>query len=381
MFGTFSVIAAVLGQNIIWGRVADKYKLRAKLMFLGESLAFFSYVGIFYLHKTALSTASSFAAGLILVLGLSALEFFWSMTEVGWAALIADLTTSETRGSTVGVLNFVGTSGRLIGISLAGFFYKNGIGYSKGTLFYMASAAIFSCALTMLWLSRTKTPKKIPIKTNLPTNLYGERDEDKDRFYWWFFASLAIVILGAASINQVFLLFLGLTEGLNASNPEVSLILTFWTIGGMITSVLSGRLADRVGKARVLLFGFILTALIPLIYGFVQNVPIMAITYGVNGAAFWSVQTISFALAGDMIPIGKRGRLFSIYNAIMSLTWGPAGLFIGGPIADIQTEVFGIPRYKAYVNTFTVSSMIVLTGTLLFFLKVKRRYTKTDNSS
>ena len=46
---------------------------------------------------------------------------------------------------------------------------------------------------------------------------------------------------------------------------------------------------------------------------------------------------------------------------------------IGGPLADTQTDILGIPRHTAYFNTFLVSSILVGAGTIIFFLKVGRR--------
>jgi len=47
---------------------------------------------------------------------------------------------------------------------------------------------------------------------------------------------------------------------------------------------------------------------------------------------------------------------------------------IGGPLADVQTEILKMPRHAAYVNTFVISSTIVLAGTILFLIKVKRQH-------
>jgi hypothetical protein len=54
----------------------------------------------------------------------------------------------------------------------------------------------------------------------------------------------------------------------------------------------------------------------------------------------------------------------------MALSWGPAGILIGGPLADIQVNSLGLSSYAAYVNTFYVSSILVALGTVLFAIKV-----------
>jgi MFS family permease len=110
--------------------------------------------------------------------------------------------------------------------------------------------------------------------------------------------------------------------------------------------------------------------LTPFLYGAASTFEAMALVYGFNGVAFWITQTVGFAFAGDLVPENKRGRLLSRYNTVMALSWGPAGLFVGGPLADFQTQSLGIPKYTAYANTFYVSAAIVAMGTLLFAAKV-----------
>ncbi|MEM2105715.1 MAG: MFS transporter [Candidatus Bathyarchaeia archaeon] len=205
-----------------------------------------------------------------------------------------------------------------------------------------------------------------------------EYAKESEKTYNWFLISLIIIVLGAASINQIFLLFIDLPEGLNASDAEMSIILSAWTVGGMLASVVSGGLADKIGRSKVLFVGLILAAITPLFYSVPLNVPLMALTYGLNGVAFWTLYTVGFAFAGDIIPEHKRGRLLSRYNTVMALSWGPAGFLVGGPIADVQIEVFGLPRHAAYVNAFYMSSIIVVLGMIIFAIKVARRKIESD---
>jgi MFS family permease len=115
-----------------------------------------------------------------------------------------------------------------------------------------------------------------------------------------------------------------------------------------------------------------LAILTPLLYSFAYNVPLMALVYGLNGVSFWTIQTVGFVFSGDLIPEHRRGRLLSRYNAVMALSWGPAGVLIGGPLADIQVKSLGVSSHAVYVNMFYISSMIVAAGTILFALKVAK---------
>lgn len=373
--GTLNMIASSIGQNLLWGRICDRYKLRAKLIIAGETIAAFTYIAVFLVHTSLIAAGNNFQAGLTIIFGLSILEFFWSMSDVGWAALLTDITTLQTRGRIVGMLNFIASSGRMVGILFAGFLYNDGQGFKSGTIFYIVTILLFTGAALMTLTSRRIKAKRISEEETTTNNeevVKGRFDEKDARTYRWFLVTLIVIILGAASINQIFLLFIKLQNGLNATDNEMSLILTAWTIGGMIASLAAGRLSDKIGRTKVLLLGLVLATLTPLIYSLAYSVPLMALTYGLNGMSFWTIQTIGFVFSGDLIPKHGRGRLLSRYNAVMALSWGPAGVLIGGPLADIQVKSLGLSAHVAYVNTFYVSSIILALGTFLFVAKVAR---------
>jgi MFS family permease len=380
VLGTLTMLTSSFGQNMVWGRISDRYRLRTKLIVIGEAVAGFTYIVVFLIHKFFIDANSNIAAGLVLITGLAILEFFWSMSDVGWAALVTDITTTKTRGSFVGAINFVVSIGRMTGTILAGFLYADGLGFRQGTIFYISTLILFVGATIMWFVSRTVKPSRASTVSVTETTKDSDNgfqnssnvSVENERIFFWFLISLAIIVLGVASVSQVFPLFLILNDGLHATDLEVSLILAAWTLGGMIASIAAGRLADKMGRITVILAGFLIAAVTPLFYGLAPNVVIMALVYGTNGVAFMMLQTAGFALAGDIIPEHKRGRLLSQYNAVMALSWGPAGLLIGGPISDIQTSLFGVPIHTAYVNAFIASSGLIVLGIIVFFTQVGR---------
>jgi len=377
MLGTLNMISSALGQNLLWGKISDRYKFRTKLIIIGESIAGFAYLGVFFLHRSLIDVGNNFAASLAIIFGLSLLEFFWSMSDVGWATLLTDVTTLQTRGTVVGILNFVASLGRMVGIIFAGFLYCDGNGFQQGIIFYIVTAMLFTGAAIM-WLTSRSARETVlvedeQLRRRSRNAEASDLEHSNESVHRWFLISLTIIVLGAASTGQAFLLFLKLGDGLNASDPEMSLILTAWTIGGMVASLSSGRLADKFGRTRVILFGLFLAVLTPIFYGLSPSVVAMAFVYGLNGISFWTIQTVGFALMGDLTPADKRGRLLSRYNTVMALSWGPAGLLIGGPLADFQTVSLGYSAHSAYTNCFLVSSLIVGFGAVVFFLKVMRK--------
>ena len=374
LLGTLNMVGSALGQNFLWGRIADRYNIRTKLIVAGESIAAVAYFIVFQVHRSLLSGQTNFQAGLSLIVGLSILEFFWSMSDVGWAALLTEVTTTKNRASAIGTLNFIASLGRMIGINFAGYLYSNGEGFRQGTIFYIVITMLL-VGVTLMWITSRSTNrlnKKAEDRNAGSPADKGSIGYDK-KTYKWFLISLIVIVIGTSCVSQVFLLFIQLPGGLMATDPEMSLILTAFTVGGMLMSLTCGWLADKFGKALVLFAGLILAILTPLFYGAAANVPIIALVYGLNGASFWIILTVGFAFAGDIIPEDRRGRLFSRYNTVMALSWGPAGLLVGGPLADAQVKVLQLSAFTAYVNVFYVSSIIVALGTIIFGFKVLRQ--------
>jgi MFS family permease len=383
MLGTFTMITSTLGQNFLWGRISDRYRLRTQLIVVGEITAGIAYILVFLLHKSLIEVGSGVAAGVAIITGLSILEFFWSMSDVGWAALVTDITTPEVRGGFIGTINFISSVGRMTGVLTAGFLYLGGLGFRQGLIFYVVTAMLFAGAAIM-WLASRSLKLTTPLPVGGGSQIEGDGsikmqkavvnvESENSRVFFWFLVAMIIIVLGASAINQVFLLFLKLPlpDGLHATDEQVSLVVTAWTLGGMTASVLSGRLADKIGRTKTILIGLLLAVATLLLYGIVPNVGLLALTYGINGVSFMTLQTASFALAGDIIPAHRRGRLLSRYNAVMALTWGPAGLLIGGPLADIQTGLLGVTRHIAYINTFIASSILIIIGAIVFLAKVR----------
>jgi MFS family permease len=274
-------------------------------------------------------------------------------------------------------MNFIASLGRTAGILFAGFLYNDGEGFRNGTIFYTVTILLLTGAAIMVATSRRVRTSK---SEQLPaTECKSPNPRANIRSYASFLASLVVVILGASSISQIFLLFIALKDGLNASSPQMSLILTAWTVGGMIASLAAGRLADKIGRTKVMLLGLSIAIFTPLLYSIANDVTLMAIVYGLNGVSFWTIQTVGLVFAGDLIPKGARGKFLSLYNTVMALSWGPAGILIGGPLADIQVKSHGLTPHAAYTNVFYVSSIIVSIGTALFAFKFARRKNRSKS--
>jgi len=155
LFATLPMVTNILFQTFVWGAFSDKYQLRRTLIICGEILAGFGTVLVWYAH-TLTETLS--LAGYVIIIGLSIIEIFWSMSNVGWSALISDIYPQKDRNMIQGRLASVGGIGRLAGVWIGGLLYDGlslkyeGWGFYEGALFFVAAGAMFISIIPLLWV-------------------------------------------------------------------------------------------------------------------------------------------------------------------------------------------------------------------------------------
>ncbi len=375
LLASLSMIANSVSQTFVWGKISDKYQARTSLIVIGETIAAFGYILVYFLHIHLLNTNSPTAAAYSIIAGLSLLEFFWSMSNLGWSALISDLTTSEERGRLMSVISSVGGIGQILGITVSGILYNWGGeagGFKSGLLFFFASGIMLASAF-LIWFS-THPSEQIYKSRRTDEDVFKENAVSSDsygsRTFYWFLVSIFVVGLGAFSILQIFIFYVELDSPIGATSFDIAMIRNSASIATIIASLLAGPLADRIGRKNALGLSLALTVITPLLYIFAQNAVQMIIINSLSGVSMALRNVVGYLLASDLIPAERRGRLFGQYNAVTSISFGVAGTFLGGPIADylIGTEM---TEAAAYATTFQVASAVSLIGTIIYALKVK----------
>jgi len=375
LLASLTMIANSFSQTFLWGKLSDKYQARASLIVIGETIAAVGYIAIYYVHIYLLDTATPAAAAYSIIAGLTILEFFWSMSNLGWSALISDLTTTQERGKLMSIVSSIGGVGQIVGITVSGMLYDWGGpagGFKNGILFFFASA-IMLVSVAAIWLP-TRSPKRTPQSS--PTRGHTLRKDERvskgygSKAFYWFLASIFIVGLGTHSILQIFILYVKLDAPIAATSFEIAMIRNSASIAIIITSLLAGPIADKIGRKNALGLGLSLATITPVFYIFAQNTTQMIVINSLYGASSAFMSVVGYLLAADLIPVERRGRLFGQYNATTYISFGIAGTLIGGPVADYLINT-GVTEAASYVITFQVAAAISLIGTILFALKVK----------
>jgi MFS family permease len=111
-----------------------------------------------------------------------------------------------------------------------------------------------------------------------------------------------------------------LTKGQIANIASLSLATS--AIGG----ILGGILADRFGRARVLVFIILAYSVATALCATAQDFTQLAIWRSLAGAAFGAEWGVGAAMLAEFAQEGKRGRIIGILQACYAVGWAAAGL-------------------------------------------------------
>ena len=158
---------------------------------MGEIIAGFTTILVFFGHRMVEDLHTS---GWIIIIGLSIVEIFWSMSNVGWSALISDLFANTTRQKIQGQLSSVGGIGRIIGILIGGMLYDGlqlqymGWGFYEGSLFFIAAGAMFISIIPMFFIPEggVKT-KQLASNTNENLDIHQSNEKGKSTIVFLIF--------------------------------------------------------------------------------------------------------------------------------------------------------------------------------------------------
>ncbi|MEJ2658501.1 MAG: MFS transporter [Desulfobacterales bacterium] len=364
LFATLPMLMNIIFQTFVWGSFSDKYQLRRTLIICGEMLAGVGTILVWYGHTL---TGNLYMAGYVIIFGLSIIEIFWSMSNVGWSALISDIYHREDRNAVQGRLESIGGIGRIAGVWIGGLLYDgmglkyNGWGFYDGALFFVAAAAMFISVVPMLWVPeggvRRETETLSVSENNVPVSA--------EKVFTIFIIGMVFINFGRNSIVVILPQYLVLASGFAVSSTVLSYIVNTQSIAIVLTGFIAGWIGRKIGDENALLFGAALAAGSLILLATAGNLTLIYVSNFLRGCSMVIVMASSYAFASVLIPPEKRAKLFSIFNATFFLSWGIAGTFIAGPITDMLMA-YGKSKVFSYQMAFISSAVMTLIG---FFIQ------------
>jgi MFS family permease len=378
LMATVGMIANTLAQSFLWGNLLDKYRKPTEFVIAGEMLAGFGHIFMVFGYVVFLGMNQLIAAGYVIIFCLGGIEVFWSMSNVGWSALVSELTDIDERKKLMGQLSIIGGFGGIGGAYLGGFLYENGVGFSSGTIFYIAAVIMIISSFIVYFsigkkkVSNDEESDEMELITH---HSFSELHYKLRAAYLIFIVSLVFINFGRNSIATIIGLFLQDPTAFNASGPDIALYSNIGSIASMISGFIIGSVVSKSDDNKVMMSGIIL-ALAGISWLIVTPTFALALVAAfLIGASQIIIQVSSYSIVARWAPEEYRGRLFAYYNATFFLSWGIAGTLVAGPVADFLIAG-GSSDADAYRGSFIAAILLVVIG--IAVLLISFRYSKKN---
>ncbi len=371
-FATFPMILNVVFQTFVWGGISDKYQKRKTLIIVGEISAALSTLFVWFLHTLPTNPHTT---GYVIILGFSFVEIFWSMSNVGWTAIISDLYPEHQRAGVQGKLSSIGALGRIVGVWIGGLaydgisMYYEGWGFQKGLLFFIASGVMIISTIPMLFVPEggVTGQGKEEDRSMADESFQGCKEiVSYSKPFLVFLLAMVLINFGRNSVATIKAQYLVLDEGFNVSSRLLSYIVNIGSAAILIMGLLIGKISRRLNDAALLLCGA-LTAIVSLLgFGLAKGLTAIFVYNFLSGASEVVILASSYSYVSKLIPPDHRGRQFALFNASYFLSWGVGATLMAGPIVDLLIRS-GFTQFFSYRMSFLAAAILVVMGMLLFF--------------
>jgi MFS family permease len=269
-------------------------------------------------------------------------------------AIIAESSEKTHLGRAFGFHRSMDTMGAVVGPALA--FFLLGLFSNNYRMVFWLS--IIPGTIAVLLIIFFITEKK---KASLP---HSERPKLTLKHFDWRFKVFVVIaaVFAIGNSSDVFLILRAQQVGVPiVMIPVVYLI---FNLVYSLSSIPAGIAADRFGRKRIILLGFILFAI--LYYGFAiaKDATAIWVLFGFYGLFMGLTEGIQKAFLATIIPPDFKATAFGVYNTAVGLAMFPASL-IGGWLWDHVS-----PSATFYFGSITASLSAIL---FVVFIAVVRR--------
>lgn len=260
-------------------------------------------------------------------------------------SLIAGSTSGGSVGKSFGFHKAMDNSGAVIGPFLAllllSVFPKD---YRK--VFIFAAIPAFLGVLSIIFF--VNEAKKS--KENLPGKIVLK---DFSKRYYIFLLIAFIFTLG----NSTDSLLIVKANDIGFTDSEVILLFLIFNVVSVLLAVPLGMLSDKIGRERLIIFGYLLYAVLYFGFGRTSWKALIVLLFALYGLYSAATDGIQKALVSDLIDKDKQGTGLGIYNAVIGITLLPASLIAGVLYDRVNNQA---PFYFGAVMAMAASIMMFI---------------------
>lgn len=237
-------------------------------------------------------------------------------------ALLADSVEPAQRGRAFGFNRAGDNLGAVIGPLIAWLLLERAA-VPMRHVFLWAAVPGALCVLVVAVFVR-ETPNIVPGTTRVAGNGSGA-GHPLGTAFWRYLVVLLVFTLGNSS--DVFILL----QASNAGVPTATVPI-LWAAFNLVKSLAStpgGTLSDRIGRRPLIVMGWLLYAVVYLLFAHATTPSEIWVLFLFYGVYFGLTEGVEKALIADLAPASRRGTAFGWYNFVIGLAALPASLMFG----------------------------------------------------
>ncbi|OEV04986.1 MDR family MFS transporter [Streptomyces oceani] len=197
-----------------------------------------------------------------------------------------------------------------------------------------------------------------------PRRAFTDSVSGLPRQFWWLWTSTLVNRLGAF-VATFLALYLTVERGYSAS--YAGLIGALYGLGGVVSSVGAGVLADRLGRRPTLLIAQSSTAVSVAALGFVTHPVAIAVLAWTVGMATNASRPAVQAMIADIVPAADRVRAFSLNYWAINMGFA------------VSSTAAGLLAQYSYRLLFLGEAVMVLACALVVYAKLPESRPGTDH--
>lgn len=232
-------------------------------------------------------------------------------------SLIASSAGSKARGKGFGFHKAMDNSGAILGPLLAAgilFLYKS----NYHLVFLFAAIPGILGLVTVIFFVKEAKARKIPPLGKIKLTDFSKR----------YYAYLGIVFIFTMG-NSTDALLLVKASDIGIEAALIPLIYMLFNTVSALFAIPAGMLSDKIGRERLIIFGYLLYAAVYFGFGMTNSTMVMIMLFALYGLYNAATDGVQKALAADLVPRDKRGTGLGLYNCIVGVTLLPASLIAG----------------------------------------------------
>jgi MFS family permease len=177
-------------------------------------------------------------------------------------------------------------------------------------------------------------------------------------FSWKFYFFLVIIFVFTLGNSTDALLMVKANE-VGVKVAYIPLVYLITSIVSVLFSIPVGAKADKVGKEKVLIVGFLIYSGVYFGFGITNSIGFIIMLFALYGLYSAATDGIQKAYIADITDSNKKGTALGIYNALTGMTLLPASLIAGILYDKVNSR---IPFYFGAATAFVaVILMLVFT--------------------